>query len=83
MVSPRSGVAELKDSKNELLFRFLLGKRRSVSRTGGRYICHDIQKENPEDCANYRCIGLLNQGYKIMSVILLQRLLKECEGLLL
>ena len=71
---------------NELLFRFLkkIWPKEEVPPELVVGIFFMIfKKENPEDCANYRCIGLLNHGYKIMSVILLQRLLKECEGLLL
>ena len=37
-----------------------------------------FKKNDPDDCANYRCIGLLNHGYKIMSIVLLQRLMTEC-----
>ena len=38
------------------------------------------KKACPEDCANYRCIGLLNHSYKILTTILLQRLMAECES---
>ena len=37
------------------------------------------KKDSQDDCANYRCIGLLNHAYKIMTVILLKRLMKECH----
>ena len=36
------------------------------------------QKGSPEDCSNYRAIGLLNHAYKILSVILLGRIVEEC-----
>ena len=35
------------------------------------------KKGNSEDCTNYRCIGLFNHTYKIMTVILLMRLIVE------
>ena len=38
-----------------------------------------FKKNDPDDCVNYRCIGLLNHGYKIMSIVLLQRLMTECD----
>ena len=37
-------------------------------------------KGSSDDCSNYRCIGLLNHAYKIMTVILLQRLVAQCEN---
>ena len=37
-------------------------------------------KGSPDDCSKYRALGLLNHAYKIMSVILLRRLVKECAG---
>ena len=36
------------------------------------------KKGNSEDCANYRYIGLFNHTYKIMTVVLLRRLVEEC-----
>ena len=38
-----------------------------------------FKKGSPDDCANYRCICLLNHAYKILSVVLMKRLIKECE----
>ena len=38
------------------------------------------KKGDSEDCANYRYIGLFNHTYKIMTVILLLRLIVECES---
>ena len=35
-------------------------------------------KGSPDDCSKYRALGLLNHAYKIMSVILLKRLVDEC-----
>ena len=36
-------------------------------------------KGSPDDCTKYRALGLLNHAYKIMSVILLKRLVAECQ----
>ena len=36
------------------------------------------RKGSHNDCSKYRAIGLLNHAYKIMSVILLKRLVQEC-----
>ena len=35
-------------------------------------------KGSPDDFTKYRAIGLLNHAYKIMSVVLLRRLVNEC-----
>ena len=37
-------------------------------------------KGSPDDCTKYRCIGLLNHAYKIMTVVLLKRLVAECQA---
>ena len=37
-------------------------------------------KGSQDDCSKYRALGLLNHSYKIMSVILLRRLVKECAS---
>ena len=36
------------------------------------------RKGSHNDCSKYRAIGLLNHAYKVMSVVLLRRLVKEC-----
>ena len=35
-------------------------------------------KGSSDDCKKYRAIGLLNHSYKILSIVLLHRLVKEC-----
>ena len=40
------------------------------------------KKGEQDDCANYRCICLLNHAYKILSVVLMKRLVTECENFL-
>ena len=40
------------------------------------------KKGSHNDCSKYRAIGLLNHTYKIMRVILLKRIVKECAGFL-
>ena len=40
------------------------------------------RKGSHNDCSKYRAIGLLNHAYKIMSVILLKRMVKECADFL-
>ena len=37
-------------------------------------------KGSPDDYSKYRAIGLLNHSYKIMSTILLRRLITECSA---
>ena len=41
-----------------------------------------FKKGSHDDCSNYRCICLLNHDYKILSVVLLKRLVAECDGFL-
>ena len=36
------------------------------------------RKGSHNDCSKYRAIGLLNHAYKVMSVVLLRRLVEEC-----
>ena len=38
------------------------------------------KKDSINDCSKYRAIGLLNHTYKIMSVVLLKRMVVECEA---
>ena len=40
------------------------------------------KKESVENPANYRCIGLLPHSYKILSIIMLDRITKECSKFL-
>ena len=68
---------------NELLFRFLKkiwAKEEVPPELVVGIFVMIFKKEDPEKCANYICIGLLNHGYKILSVILLHRLLQECKS---
>ena len=37
-------------------------------------------KGSPDDLKKYRCIGLLPHTYKILSLVLLERIMKECAG---
>ena len=38
------------------------------------------RKGSPNDCTKYRAIGLLNHAYKIMSTVLLRRIVEECKS---
>ena len=40
------------------------------------------KKGSHNDCSKYRAIGLLNHAYKIMTVVLLRRLVVECQDFL-
>ena len=40
------------------------------------------RKGSPNNPAKYRCIGLLNSAYKVLSAVMLQRLMTETEGYL-
>ena len=68
----------------ERLFLFLrkIWKKEEVpvELSVGVFIMIFKNKGSSEDYSKYRCIGLLCHAYKIMSVILLQRLIKECSG---
>ena len=40
------------------------------------------RKGSPNNPAKYRCIGLLNSGYKVLSAVMLKRLQTETKGYL-
>ena len=40
------------------------------------------KKGSSDDCSKYRAIGLLNHAYKILSICLLNRLVKETDWFL-
>ena len=40
------------------------------------------RKGSPNDPSKYRCIGLLNSAYKVLSAVMLRRLVTETEGYL-
>ena len=40
------------------------------------------KKGSVEDPKNYRCIGLLPHSYKVLSIIMLDRIVKECGDFL-
>ena len=67
---------------NEVLFVFLRKIWRKEVVPPELAVCVFImifkRKGSSEDCTKYRAIGLLNHAYKILSVILLGRLIKEC-----
>ena len=66
----------------DMLFTFLEPIWKNESIPPDLVVCIFImiykQKGSPEDCSNYRAIGLLNHAYKILSVILLGRIVEEC-----
>ena len=39
-------------------------------------------KGSPDDLSKYRCIGLLPHAYKILSLVMLERVMNECKGFL-
>lgn len=41
-----------------------------------------FKKENPDDPSKYRCLGLLNHSYKVLSNIILQRLMGPADKFL-
>ena len=36
-------------------------------------------KDSPDDCSKYRCIGLLPHTYKLLSLVMLERVMSECK----
>ena len=69
----------------DMLFEFLskVWKKESVPPELAVGIFVMIYKKgSPDDCANYRCICLLNHAYKILSTMLMKRLVKEADGFL-
>ena len=40
------------------------------------------RKGSPNDPSKYRCIGLLNAAYKVLSAVMLQRLTRETDKFL-
>ena len=40
------------------------------------------KKDSSEECANYRALGLCNHAYKIMSICILHRMIKETDWFL-
>ena len=67
----------------EQLFNFLQKIWSKESASAILVVCVFVMiyknKGSHNDCSKYRAIGLLNHAYKIMSVVLLKRLVKECE----
>ena len=80
-------VEVFKNSKisKEMLFEFLskvCDKEYVPAKLAVGIFVMIFKKGSPDDCANYRCICLLNHAYKILSVLLMKRLTKECEDFL-
>ena len=67
----------------EQLFQFLQKVWNKEEVSANLILCLFIMmfknKDSPDDCTKYRALGLLNHAYKIMSVILLKRLVEECQ----
>ena len=65
-----------------VLFEFLQQVWRKETVPENLVVCIFVMifknKGSPNDCSKYRAIGLLNHAYKIMSVVLLRRLVEEC-----
>ena len=61
-----------------------LWKEERVSVKMGETVFNMIYKSegSPDDPTKYRCIGLLNAAYKVISAIMLKRLQKETKGYL-
>ena len=68
----------------QILFEFLQKIRLKEQVPENLAVCIFIMlyknKGSPDDFAKYRAIGLLNHAYKIMSTILLRRIVKECAS---
>ena len=76
-----------KNSKvaNELLFNFLKKvwqKEYVPAELAVGIFVMIFKKGDHDDCSNYRCICLLNHVYKILSVVLMKRLVADCENFL-
>ena len=76
-----------KNSKvaNELLFKFLQkvwDKEHVPTELVVGIFVMIFKKGQKDNCANYRCICLLNHAYKILSVVLMRRLVMECDHFL-
>ena len=77
-----------KNSKvaKEELFQFLFEVWRKEEVPANLAVCVFVmiykKKGSHNDCTKYRAIGLLNHAYKIMSTVLLRRIVTECEGFL-
>ena len=67
----------------DILFEFLQQIWRKEEVPENLAVCIFVMiyknKGSKDDYSKYRAIGLLNHAYKIMSTILLRRLVKECE----
>ena len=76
----RSAVAQ------DELFKFIKQVWRKESVPANLAVCIFVmifkRKGSHNDCSKYRAIGLLNHTYKIMSVILLKRIVEECADFL-
>ena len=70
----------------ELLFKFLRKVWQQEEVPRNLVLCVFVliykNKGSPDDCSKYRAIGLLNHSYKIMSVVLLKRLMRETKDFL-
>ena len=60
----------------------IVSKKEQVSENLAVCICIMLYKNkgSSDDYTKYRAIGLLNHAYKIMTTILLRRLVKECAA---
>ena len=71
------------ETVKDILFEFLQQIWRKEEVPENLSVCVFIMiyknKDSKDDYTKYRVIGLLNHTYKIMSTILLRRLIEECE----